>query len=178
MAASAVAKGLMDKKSKDKAGKSAQEADINAAKLKQAVSEDARLARAGMGASMAPELIGKGFTMPGADFLSQLKVRRNYDPMIEKSSANPAAGSGSAFLSGLFGTAGNVASQYYANQQDDGGGRASNPLEDTGITVGTPEDPALNPGLSSSPGYSPFNTNLGGSPKPYNPFDPNFKREF
>jgi hypothetical protein len=101
--------GASGEKKRAEAGR---ESNAAALKLKQQMGEDSRLGHLGLGSSMAPQLAGKGFMVPGQDVLSQLKTRRNYDPLIEKAAGPGAAGVGSSFLQGLLGTAGDIASQY------------------------------------------------------------------
>lgn len=134
--------GLFGGKSKQKAAEAERESNVAALKLKQNMGEDTRQGHLGLGSSMAPALTGKGFTMPTGDILSQLKVRRNYDPLIEKAGGPGGAGAGSALLSGLFGGVGDIAGQYDYNQnmtQPTG----SPTLENlSGISI-TPFDPEL-----------------------------------
>jgi hypothetical protein len=111
-AALKVGKAIFGKKAEDKAGKEQQRANVAGGKLKAAVAEDQRLAHAGLGTGMAGSMASRGFMVPDAATLAALETRRNYDPMIEAAAADPSAGSGSAFLSGLFGTGSDLATEY------------------------------------------------------------------
>lgn len=160
-----VASGLAKKSATDTAGKEQQAANIAGGKLQAAVSEDKRLAHAGLGAGLQDQVGAAGFMTLPDEVLQALKARRNYDPMIEKAYANPAAGSGAAFLSGLFGRGAETIGQHEMNQEGVG---VPSP-EPVGVPggVGTAADPALAGGsvdteLKNPLEYDPNYFKLGG----------------
>lgn len=108
--------GLFGKKSKDKAGKEQMRAQTEALNLKQRMGEDKRLGQLGAGQSIMQQLAGRGFTNISPEAAASLGQRREYD--FSKAVADPTAGSGSGFLSGLLGDVSDTAFQYAANEMD------------------------------------------------------------
>jgi hypothetical protein len=108
--------GLFGGKSKKKQAEAQNKAAIGAAELKNQMSEDKRLASLGAGQSLLGQLTGRGFTNIDPETAAKLGQRRTYD--FSKAVPDAGAGIGSGLLSGLFGAAGDVASQYGVNQMD------------------------------------------------------------
>lgn len=108
--------GLFGAKSKKKQAEADRKATIGAAELKNQMGEDKRLASLSAGQSLLSQLAGKGFTNIDPATAAKLAERRNYD--FSKAVPEAGAGLGSGLLSGLFNAAGDVASQYGANQMD------------------------------------------------------------
>lgn len=139
------------KKAADKQGKAQVGAQVGAAELKNQMNEDTR----GASLQAAASLLGKA----GSDFaldpalVQKLGVRRNYD--FKKGIADPTAGSGSSFLSGLFDTATDLAGQYGANQQN---GDLMEKLQGLTKTAGSdvkPFDPKITADFGPKPNCPP-----------------------
>lgn len=128
--------GLLGGRAKKKQAEAQRKAQIGAAELKQNMAEDKRLGQLGAGASILQQLTGKGFTGVSPEALAALQQRRTYD--FSKAVPEAGAGLGSELLSGLFGAAGDVASQYGINEQDApmSPGQPNVPMQET---VGVPD---------------------------------------
>lgn len=107
--------GLFGGSAKKKQEEAQRNAEIAGLNLKQNMAEDKRLGNLGAGQSLLNQLAGHGFTNISPAAAASLGQRRTYD----FSKAVPAAGAGlgSSLLSGLFGSVGDVASQYGINKQ-------------------------------------------------------------
>lgn len=106
--------GLFGGKSKKKQEQAQNKAAIGKAELANQMSEDKRLANLSAGQSLLKQLAGSGFTNIDPETAAALAQRRTYD--FSKAVPEAGAGIGSGLLSGLFNTAGDVASQYGINQ--------------------------------------------------------------
>jgi hypothetical protein len=110
--------GLFGMRGKKKKEQAARKAAIGQAELKNQMGEDKRLAGVSAGQSLLGQLTGKGFTNIDPATAAKLATRRTYD--FSKGVPEAGAGAGSDLLAGLFGSVGDIADQYGANQGDMG----------------------------------------------------------
>lgn len=132
--------GLFGGRSKKKQEEAGRKASIGAAELKHSMGEDQRQARARAAASLLGQA-GSDFALDPA-LASSLASRRSYD--FSKAAPEAGAGIGSGLLSGLFGSIGDVASQYGINQGSTpmSPGQAGVPMQETvGVKDEIYEDP-------------------------------------
>jgi hypothetical protein len=132
-------------KSKKKKAEDQKKSTTNALTIQQKRSEDARRARLQLGASMmnsVPKTTAGGGvnTNTGIDpeLLAQLNIERQYD--FGSAVPDGAAGNGSAFVSGLFGAAGDTITGMYGGGMGGGGGTptSASMLYDRGTGVQLP----------------------------------------
>lgn len=107
-------------KAKKKKEEASNAATIGAAEIKNQMNEDTRTAHADVASSLLGSAggseLGHSFALDPA-LVARLGVRRSYD--FKKGVPKAGAGAGSAFLSGLFGTAADMAGQYSANKENE-----------------------------------------------------------